>query len=130
MPTCFQCKNDFESGAEDFLPSSCGKCDVCLENCPVPQVGTGAVYDVDQGAMLHGQSIEKFSLMCDHQDYIESDIQNEAAIRGLVKADCASEFAKSQAVEDKRFGTREFGTFTGLKSTPGVSVKPGSFSYM
>ena len=36
MPTCFQCKNDFESGAEDFLPSSCGKCDVCLEKTRFP----------------------------------------------------------------------------------------------
>ena len=33
MHVCFYCINDIDSGAEGFLPSSCGKCDVCLENC-------------------------------------------------------------------------------------------------
>ena len=31
MPTCILCKNDYESGSEIFLPSSCGKCGVCIE---------------------------------------------------------------------------------------------------
>ena len=48
MQRCLSCRTNIESGAEGFLPSSCGNCDVCLENCPVPtqERKRGAVGDL------------------------------------------------------------------------------------
>ena len=184
MQRCFSCSNYIEIGTEGFLPSSCGKCDDCLENCPVltQEHKRGAVRDLPactaaisgnglsmtisaddsfsrpdtpvsvslnaatsfhrtsvaqhscvdqtlQRATLDGQSLGESTLMCDQQEGINSQIQNEAAVRALVKADYASEFAKRQALDEESF-YREFGSYTGLISTPGISVQPGSFQYM
>ena len=70
-----------------------------------------------QGAILDGQSSEEFTHMCDQQEDIESQLQNEAAVRALVEADYASKSAKTQASQDKRFYL-EFGSYSGLISTP------------
>ena len=60
MQRCLSCRTNIESGAEGFLPSSCGNCDVCLENCPVPtqERKRGAVGDLTYNtAAVPGNSL-------------------------------------------------------------------------
>ena len=114
MQRCLSCRTNIESGAEGFLPSSCGNCDVCLENCPVPtqERKRGAVGDLPYNtAAVPGNGL---SIIISADDSFSRP--DELVSVSLNEASSFDRTSVAQQCVDV--------------STPGNAVQPGSFQYM
>ena len=102
MQACFYCSNDIDSDSEGFLPSSCGKCDACLD-----------VRDLlCCTAAVSGNGLSIIIVASDNFSCPDKPVS--------VSLNEASSF-ESKSVAQHSFVDR---------STPVVSPQPGSFQYM